>query len=69
MAREVMAIRVDRGLRSRLRAAARRRGLSPSAATRVALEEWLAAEEASGEARPYEAIADLVGSVRARRRR
>jgi hypothetical protein len=59
-----MTIRVDRAFRSRLRAVAKRRRVSPSAAARVALEEWLASEEGSAGARPYDAIADLIGSVR-----
>jgi hypothetical protein len=64
MARRVMAVRLDGTTRLRLQAAARRRKLTPSAAARAALEEWLDAEEQSDEARPYDAIVDLLGSVR-----
>ena len=64
MPREVMTIRVDRTFRSRLRAVAKRRRVSPSAAARLALEDWLQSEEGSAGARPYDAIADLIGSVR-----
>ena len=59
-----MTIRVDRTFRSRLRAVAKRRRVSPSAAARLALEDWLQSEEGSAGARPYDAIADLIGSVR-----
>ncbi len=64
MAREVMTIRLDRAFRRRLRAAAERRGVTPSAAARVALEGWLRAEEREAQARPFDALADLIGSVR-----
>jgi hypothetical protein len=64
MAREVMTIRVDRVFRTRLRAVARRRRASPSAVARQALEGWLESEEGSAGARPYDAIADLIGSLR-----
>jgi hypothetical protein len=63
MAREVMTLRLDRALRRRLRAAAGRRGATPSAAARVALEGWLQAEEGEAQARPFEALADLIGTV------
>ena len=64
MARDVMAVRLDRPTRRRLQAAATRRRLTPSAATRAALEDWLEAEERSEDGRPYEAMVDLVGCVR-----
>ncbi|HEX9186437.1 MAG TPA: ribbon-helix-helix protein, CopG family, partial [Vicinamibacteria bacterium] len=64
MARDVMAVRLDRPTRRRLQAAATRRRLTPSAAMRAALEQWLETEERSDAARPYEAMVDLVGSVR-----
>ncbi|HSD67109.1 MAG TPA: hypothetical protein VLF95_10435 [Vicinamibacteria bacterium] len=64
MPREVMTIRLDRTLRLRLQAAARRRGVTPSAAARVALEGWLKTEEREARARPFEALVDLIGSVR-----
>jgi hypothetical protein len=63
MARDVMAIRLDRTARLRLQVAARRRRMTPSAAARTALDQWLEADERSDEARPYEAIVDLLGSV------
>jgi hypothetical protein len=69
MAREVMTIRLDRTFRLRLRAAAKRRSATPSAVARVALEGWLEAEERAARARPYEALADLLGSVRGADRR
>ena len=59
-----MTIRVDRTFRARLWAVAKRRRVSPSAAARLALEDWLLSEEGSAGARPYDAIADLIGSVR-----
>ncbi len=64
MAREVMTIRLDRAFRLRLQAAARRRSVTPSAAARVALEGWLRTEERQAEARPFDALADLIGCVR-----
>ena len=65
MAREVvLTVRVERAVRARLRAVAKRRRVSPSAAARVALEDWLESEEGSAAARPYDAIADLIGAVR-----
>jgi hypothetical protein len=64
MPREVMTIRVDRPFRLRLQAAAKRRRLTPSAAARAALEGWLSADEQAVRARPFEALADLIGSVR-----
>lgn len=64
MPREVMTLRLERSIRSRLQAAATRRHLSPSAAARVALEGWLEAEERAAETRPYDEVADLVGSAR-----
>ena len=68
MARSVMTLRLERTTRLRLQVAAKRRNLTPSAAARTALEQWLTAEERREEARPYDAIADLVGSVRGRDR-
>jgi hypothetical protein len=59
-----MTIRVDRAFRTRLRAVAKRRRASPSAVARLALEDWLESEEGSSGARPYDAIADLIGAVR-----
>lgn len=64
MPREVMTLRLDRAFRSRLRVAARRRGMTPSAAARVALEGWLETEDRAASHRPYDEVADLIGSVR-----
>jgi len=64
MPREVMTIRLDRTFRVRLQAAAKRRSVTPSAVARVALEGWLEADERAVRARPFEALADLIGSVR-----
>jgi len=64
MPREVMTIRLDRSFRLRLQAAAKRRSVTPSAAARAALEGWLAADEMAVRTRPYEALVDLIGSVR-----
>jgi predicted transcriptional regulator len=65
MARSVLTVRLEDMTRRRLAAAARRRARTPSALVRAAIEMWLGAEEGSA-AGPgaYEAIADLVGSVR-----
>jgi predicted transcriptional regulator len=63
MARDVMTLRLERTTRRRLQAAAKRRRVTPSAAARTALEHWLLAEERE-EARPYDAMADLLGAVR-----
>ncbi len=56
-----MTIRVDRGLRTRLRTAAARRSLSSSAAMRLALDSWLRCEETATRAEPFEQLADLLG--------
>ena len=64
MARDVMAIRLDRTARLRLQVAAKRRRITPSAAARAALDHWLEADERSDAACPYDAIVDLLGSVR-----
>ena len=45
---------------------AKRRRLTPSAATRLALEAWLDTDEATSESSPYELVRDLVGAVRGR---
>ncbi len=68
MPRDLMTVRLDSAMRVRLRAAAARRGLTSSAAMRLALEAWLAAEEARSEARPYEELADLLGCADGRAR-
>jgi predicted transcriptional regulator len=67
--RDVMTLRLDRAFRSRLRVAAGRRRVTPSAAARLALEAWVEAEDRDAGARPFDAIADLVGSVRSSSRR
>jgi predicted transcriptional regulator len=64
MARDLMTIRVDRRTRTRLAAASRRRGRTPSAVARAALDAWLDAEDERAGQAPYEAIADLIGCVR-----
>jgi hypothetical protein len=69
MPREVMTIRLDRAFRLRLQAAAQRRSVTPSAAARAALEAWLAADEQAARSRPFEALVDLIGSVRSGDRR
>jgi hypothetical protein len=66
-ASELMTIRLDARLRSRLRLVARGRSLTPSAAVRLALESWLADEDARADARPYDQLADLIGCVETRR--
>jgi predicted transcriptional regulator len=63
VASELMTIRLDAALRSRLRAVAARRSLTPSAAVRLAVESWLAAEDARADSQPYERLADLIGRV------
>jgi hypothetical protein len=64
MPRDVMTLRLDRAFRSRLQVAARRRRVTPSAAARIALESWVEAEDREAGARPFDAIVDLIGSVR-----
>ena len=63
MEREVMTLRLDRGLRARLRAVAKRDDVTPSMVLRRALETWLRSDQAASQARPYQQIADLVGCV------
>jgi hypothetical protein len=63
MARDLMTIRLDSTMRARLRTAARRRALTPSAAVRLAVDAWLVAEDARSGTRPYEELADLLGCV------
>lgn len=63
MARELITIRLDSAVRSRLWSQAARRGVSPSAAVRLAIDAWLVAEEARADLRPYDALADLLGRV------
>jgi hypothetical protein len=64
MARDVMTVRLDRAFRSRLQVAARRRRITPSAAARVALEEWVDGEDRAAGTRPFDLVADLIGFVR-----
>jgi predicted transcriptional regulator len=64
MARGVMAIRIDPRTRTRLQAASRRQGRTPSAIARLALDAWLEAEERQAAAIPYAAIAELIGCVK-----
>jgi predicted DNA-binding protein len=65
MPREVLTIRLETETRRRLSSVARRRGRTPSAIVRTAIEAWLDAEEG----RPtgtsaYDVVADLVGCVK-----
>jgi hypothetical protein len=69
MRREVMTLRLDGAFRSRLDRAARRLRVTPSAAARIAMETWVEAEEREAGARPFDAIVDLIGSVRRGSRR
>jgi hypothetical protein len=64
MRRELMTLRLDGALRSRLDLAARRRRTTASAAARMALEGWVEAEEREAGSKPFDAIVDLIGSVR-----
>jgi len=64
MARDVVTIRLEKTFRTRLQHAARRRRVTPSAAARLAIEDWLRSEEEAAAARPYDQVVDLVGSVR-----
>ena len=61
MSRGVMAIRIDDATRARIARAAERSGRSPSEAVRLAIDAWLEREESSQ--RPYDRVADLIGSV------
>jgi hypothetical protein len=69
MARDLMTIRLDSTVRTRLRTAAKRRSLTPSAAVRLAVDAWLAAEDARSRTRPYEELADLLGCIESPRHR
>ena len=65
MAREsMMTIRLDRRTRVKLDSAARRRGRTPSAVARAAIEAWLYSDEDAAGAAPYDAVVDLIGCVR-----
>jgi hypothetical protein len=65
VARSLLTVRLDDPVRRRLASAARQRARTPSDLVRVAIEAWLDAEEGSSTGpSPYDAIADLVGSVR-----
>jgi hypothetical protein len=63
MARDVMTIRLEQTFRARLQVAAKRRRVTPSAAARLAIEDWLHAEEGRASGRPWDDLRDLVGSV------
>lgn len=63
MPRDLMTIRLDPSLRLRLQQTARRRGVTPSASVRLAIQAWLAADDARAETRPYDEVADLLGRV------
>ena len=58
-----MTLRLDGRTRAQLKGAARRRGLTPSAAARLAVDKWLEDEAAAASLRPYELVKDLVGRV------
>jgi ferric-dicitrate binding protein FerR (iron transport regulator) len=60
MAREVMAVRIDKTTRARVARVARRRGQPTSEAIRQAIESWVEQQEA--ELTPYERVADIIGS-------
>lgn len=64
MPRDVMTVRLDSRTCTRLKAVAKRRRLTPSGATRLALETWLDAEDLTVSLRPYELIKDLAGAVK-----
>ena len=59
-----MVIRVDRKTWTRLVAASRRLGRTPSELARAALDAWLDAEKERARQAPHEGIADLIGCVR-----
>ena len=59
-----MVIRVDRKTWTRLVAASRRLGRTPSELASAALDAWLDAENKGARQAPYEGIADLIGCVR-----
>jgi hypothetical protein len=59
-----MTVRLDARTRMRLKNVAKRRRLTPSGVTRLALETWLDAEESTASASPYAQIRDLVGVLR-----
>ena len=63
-----MTVRLDGRTRVRLKVAARRRHLTPSAAARLAVDKWLDDEDTAVSIQPYELIKDLVGSVSGRDR-
>ena len=59
-----VTLRLDDKTRRRLASVARRRGRSPSALMRTAIEAWLEAEEGGWDRiSPYDAISDLIGCV------
>ncbi len=64
MARASMTIRLDPETRIRIASASRRRGRTPSAVARAALEAWLDGEEGAAGLTPFEAVVDLIGCVR-----
>jgi hypothetical protein len=59
-----MTVRLDPRMRMRLKTVAKRRRLTPSGVTRLALETWLDAEESTASASPYAQMQDLVGVLR-----
>ncbi len=63
MPRELLTIRIEPALRARLRAAAERRQLTPSAVARLAIDAWLAKDATEAAGRPFEQLVDLLGCV------
>jgi hypothetical protein len=63
VARDVMTIRLEQTFRARLQVAAKRRRVTPSAAARLAIEDWLEAEEGQASGRPWDELRDLLGTV------
>ena len=56
-----LTVRLDDEIRERISRIARRKRVSTSDAIREAIEAWVLGEETN--ASPYEAVADLMGSV------
>lgn len=63
MAKDILTVRIESGLRRRLTRLAKRRGRTSSELARAAIEGWLDDAEGSGSESPYEGILDLIGCV------
>lgn len=63
MARTLISLRLDDDLRSRLRAAARRRGATPSDLARRAIQSWLDQDEGRSHLNPAESLGELIGRL------